>query len=199
MNSITAILLAAGESTRMKKLKSLLAWGKYTLIEYQVNSLLNSSIDQVIVVLGYRNEELTTCIDKFPINIVVNNDYASGKTTSIKKGISYVPDNKSDFLFLSVDQPRKTGLINSLIDFHFQNKSLISYPVYNNRGGHPIILNRSLKVDIENINESTFGLKDIIIKNKQKVNQLEVSDEQCLLDLNIYQDYEKAHSKYFSD
>ena len=60
MNPITAILLAAGESTRMRKLKSLLAWGEHTLIEYQINSLLNSRIDEVIVVLGYKNEELSS-------------------------------------------------------------------------------------------------------------------------------------------
>ena len=68
-------------------------------------------------------EELSSHIDKYPINIVVNYDYAYGKTTSIKKGISSVSNNQSDFLFLSVDQPRKTTLINSVIDFHFQNKN----------------------------------------------------------------------------
>ena len=199
MNSITAVLLAAGESTRMGKLKSLLIWGKYSLIEYQIRSLLNSNIEEIVVVLGYRNKELMSSIDKFPINFVVNNDYVYGKTTSIKKGISCASNNKSDFLFLSVDQPRETELINNIIDFHFKQNSLISYPVYKKHGGHPIIFNRSLKFDIENIDERTFGLKNIINKYKQKVSRLEVSDGQCLLDLNTYDDYEKAHKQYFKD
>lgn len=197
LESVTAILLAAGKSTRMGKLKSLLTWGEYTLIEYQVNSLLNSKIDQVIVVLGHRNQELTNYIDKFPINIVVNEDYTLGKSTSIKKGMNSVSNNESDFLFLSVDQPRKPELIDSLIDFHFQNKSLISYPIYNNRGGHPIIFNRAFKTEIENINECTFGLKNIITNNSEKVKRLELYNNQCLIDLNIYEDYKRVRDEYF--
>jgi CTP:molybdopterin cytidylyltransferase MocA len=49
----SAILLAAGESTRMGQPKALLPWGDVTLIEYQVRELRAAGVDDVVVVLGH--------------------------------------------------------------------------------------------------------------------------------------------------
>ncbi len=53
-----AILLAAGESTRMGTLKALLPWGGVTLIEYQVGELAAAGVEDIVVVLGHAAEEV---------------------------------------------------------------------------------------------------------------------------------------------
>ena len=46
--SVSAVLLAAGESTRMGTLKALLPWGEGTLLEYQVAQLRASRCGEMI-------------------------------------------------------------------------------------------------------------------------------------------------------
>ena len=58
MADVVAILLAAGESRRMGRLKALLPWQGVSLIKHQVASLRAGGVDQVVVVLGHRSDEL---------------------------------------------------------------------------------------------------------------------------------------------
>jgi molybdenum cofactor cytidylyltransferase len=55
---LSAILLAAGESKRMGEPKQLMPFGQSTLLEQAINNLMNSAVDEIIVVLGYKAEEV---------------------------------------------------------------------------------------------------------------------------------------------
>ena len=56
MPGVWAILLAAGESSRMGQLKALLPWRDTSLIEHQLRSLLDAGVEQVVVVIGHDAE-----------------------------------------------------------------------------------------------------------------------------------------------
>ena len=87
-----AILLAAGESTRMGRLKALLPWRGQTLLEHQVSALRDGGADRVIVVLGHRADELRPLVERNQgVTWTLNPDYRQGKTTSIKAGLSALP------------------------------------------------------------------------------------------------------------
>jgi molybdenum cofactor cytidylyltransferase len=60
MPGITAVLLAAGESTRMGQLKALLPWQGKTLLQHQVDTLIEARCREVVVVLGHRALDLVT-------------------------------------------------------------------------------------------------------------------------------------------
>ena len=66
MPSVSAIILAAGESTRMGTQKALLAWEGTTLIEYELAQLASiDAISEVIVVTGHepaRIEEIVVAL-----------------------------------------------------------------------------------------------------------------------------------------
>ena len=89
---ISAILLAAGQSKRMngenkltKKIQDI------SLIDHSIKNILSSSIDELIIVLGYQNEIIEKNLYKHEkIKIVFNENFKSGIASSIKKGISYV-------------------------------------------------------------------------------------------------------------
>ena len=49
---IGALLLSAGFSSRMHRHKALLDWGGTTLVRYQIDTLLKSGLDEIVVVLG---------------------------------------------------------------------------------------------------------------------------------------------------
>ena len=118
MSEVAAIIISAGESTRMGRLKALLPWHGLPLIEYQISNLLQAGIVQIIVVLGYRYEELSRHVKGSGVQYIVNHNYKFGKTTSIKAGIGALKEEVSDILILSVDQPRPAPLIYSLINTH---------------------------------------------------------------------------------
>ena len=85
---ISAILLAAGQSKRMngdnklvKKIRDI------PLIKHSVNNILASSIDELIIVLGYQKEIIKKLLDKNEkIKVVFNRDFESGIASSIKTG-----------------------------------------------------------------------------------------------------------------
>ena len=89
---ISAILLAAGQSKRMvgknkltKKIQGI------PLIKLSVKNILGSSVNELIVVLGYQNEIIEKLIDKNEkIKFVFNKDFESGMSSSIKKGLNHL-------------------------------------------------------------------------------------------------------------
>jgi len=180
--STSAILLAAGVSRRMGTLKALLDWQGRLLIIHQIVSLREAGADEVIVVLGHRSDELQARIgvnrDVYElgrVRCVINEDYAQGKTTSIKTGLwalgpSAEPDGA--ILMLNVDQPRSAGIIRQTLAAHRNGgRNLITIPTYQGKGGHPIVVSRQLYSELIAIDEQTQGMrrsrKDIAIPRSE--------------------------------
>ena len=197
MSEVAAIIISAGESTRMGRLKALLPWHGLPLIEYQIRNLLQAGIVQIIVVLGYRYEELSGHVKGSGVQYVVNHNYKFGKTTSIKAGIAALKEEVSDILILSVDQPRPAALIYSLINTHKKSQALITSPRYGKRGGHPVIFSVKLRKELEAIDEKDQGLRKIFDVRRSGVNEVCVEDSIIHLDLNTYEDYLKAQKIYY--
>ena len=197
MSEVAAIIISAGESTRMGRLKALLPWHGLPLIEYQISNLLQAGIVQIIVVLGYRYEELSRHVKGLGVKYVVNHNYKLGKTTSIKAGIAALKEEVSDILILSVDQPRPAALIYSLINTHKKSQALITSPRYGKRGGHPVIFSVKLRKELEAIDEKDQGLRKIFDVRRSGVNEVCVEDSIIHLDLNTYEDYLKAQKIYY--
>ena len=84
---ISGIILAAGESRRVGKLKQLLPFGNSTIIETVIDNLLCAKLDEVIVVLGHAAEKITAKIRHKPVKIVCNPNYKSGMLTSVQRGV----------------------------------------------------------------------------------------------------------------
>ena len=121
MDGISAILLAAGESTRMGQLKALLPWQDLTLVEYQIQSLQRAGVAEVVLVVGHRGDDVAAPVKGNPrIKAVDNPDYRQGKTTSVKTGLRHLSASAQGILVLAVDQPRPPGIIAAVIAAHRQ-------------------------------------------------------------------------------
>ena len=197
---ISAIILAAGEGKRIGSTKALLNWGNENLINYQINSLSHESITEKIVVVGSESEKVKKSISKNEIKIAENNDYLSGKTSSIKKGISYIGNDQNDILLIAVDQPRTEDLINKVIDFHITNPldKKISMPYKEGHGGHPIIFSNLFLDDLSKIKEESFGIREIIKNNSESIIRFKTTDFSSNIDINTSEDYELFHNRFFN-
>src|SRR3972149_3083400 len=112
---VYALLLAAGESARMGQPKALLPWQGGTLLEFQVEQILAGGIERVILVLGHEAERIQSAVPALPrTTIVVNPEYATGRTSSVRAGMDAIPADADAALVLSVDQPRPAALTRRL-------------------------------------------------------------------------------------
>lgn len=201
-----AILLAAGESTRMGQLKALLPWRGRTLLEHQTAALMEGGAERVVVVLGHRAEELRPLLEgKEGVSWTLNPDYLQGKTTSIKAGLSAIlsslpseregqggGDTVQDILLLNVDQPRSAGDVTYILSVHREGDYAVTVPEYRGKGGHPIVLSASLLSELREIDEETQGIKAVVRRRPESVNRVPLDSPEILLDLNTPEQYRAA-------
>ncbi len=196
--TVAAVLLAGGESSRMGLPKPLLEWGGYTLIEYQLAQLKGPPLDRVVVVLGHRADEVLPYVRSAGAQSVVNELYAEGRASSLRVGAAALPDDTGAVLVLSVDQPRPHDLIARLVDIHRHSGSFITVPTYEERRGHPPVLDGSLLAELREVKEATQGLRAVIERHAADVSELPFETSAVLLDLNRPQEYQKARASYFA-
>lgn len=191
---VAALLLAAGESTRMGSPKPLLAWDGQTLIEYQITELLAAGADEVVAVLGHRAEEVRPYAERAGARVVVNEAYREGRSGSIRTGAAALPDGVGAIILLNVDQPRPRDITRALIQAHDRGGNLITVPAYRRRRGHPAVISGDLLNELRAVEEASEGLRAVMQRHAADRVELAIEDPSVLLDMNLPSDYEAARS-----
>ena len=114
---IKAILLAAGQSKRLKNENKLIKKFKNkSLINYPLNSLVKSNVNKIIIVLGHESAKIKKIIKKNKkIIFVINKKYKSGMSSSIKAGLKKISKKDNGFIIVQSDMPFiKTTIINKI-------------------------------------------------------------------------------------
>ncbi len=190
---ISAVLLAAGLSSRMGQQKALLPWQGRTLLESQIAALLDAGVSEVVVVLGYHAERLRSLAEAFPkTTTALNLRYKTGRSSSVRAGMRFVDPSAEAILVLSVDQPRRADTMHRVIAAHAKGRSLITYPSYQGKGGHPIVFAIRLLPELLRVRESRQGLREVVERHRTEVRKMELDDPDVLLDLNQPEDYQRA-------
>lgn len=189
--SVAAILLAAGESTRMGRLKQLLSWESQPLIAWQVNQLIEAGAEEVVVVLGHAADEIRPAVPS-EAQVAVNHAYREGRATSLRCGADATTDDAEAVLILSVDQPRPTWLSRRLIEHWRTSRALVVSPRFSHSFGHPILVDGSLLPELRSVDDETLGLRAVIDRHVAKARSLPVENDAVNVDLNTPQDYEAA-------
>ena len=192
---ISTIILAAGESRRMDKPKQLLPLGKTTILEQTIDNYLNSEVHDVVVVLGYRAEEIVSLITKRPVRVAVNSAYREGMSTSIVAGLSLISDNAQGIMFALADQPFvDSQTINRLVEsFGACDKSII-VPTYQGRRGHPVIFSIKYKEELLSL-KGDIGGREIIHRHPGVVLEVAVNCEGICVDIDTVDTYNLQRSK----
>lgn len=188
--TVAAILLAAGESTRMGDLKALLDWGGRPLIAHQVAELLAGGVDQVVVVLGHEAGRLRAHLPDDPRVVVATNpDYRQGRSTSIRTGLVALAPDIAAFLVVNVDQPTGREVIRDLIAAHRAAGALLSVPVREGKRGHPPLFSAVLRGEVATVSEDSNGLKRIVRAHEPDILQVPISSPLVATNLNLREDY----------
>lgn len=182
---IPAILLAAGESKRMgPQNKLLLPLGKSTLIKEVVKIYCSIGFTEVIVVLGYDWKKIIEELCGLTITLVYNQDYQSGMTSSIRKGLQHLMP-ATGFLLGTTDTPGiKSDHLKHLLQAYKENyhQDIILRSCAGNYISHPTIFAAGYKSVLQDCNEPD-GCKSVIAKYRKQWQLLE-TDKSMLIDID---------------
>ena len=195
---ISAILLGAGESKRMKMNKLSLPWGRETVFEHCFNTLLRSKVREIIVVLNKQNEEMKDWFDKRSagttkkVKVTVNPRYRRGMSTSIHKGLE-VMDPRSEGILISLgDQPLlRTRTINVILRAFQQRREGIVVPSFKGMKGHPVIFHRMFRKELLRLRGDTGG-KPILLRYSKQIKTIPVRSEGIIKDIDTREAYQQA-------
>jgi molybdenum cofactor cytidylyltransferase len=167
----SAILLAAGESSRMGLPKALLPWRGGTLLQYQVAELRAAGVDDVVVVLGHEAEALRPHVPP-QARVVVNEAYREGRASSLRAGAAALPDSAGPIVVLGVDQPRPREVVRRLLDAHKGGRAPVTLPASDGHRGHPAVLSGALLPALRAATEEAQGLRGVIEAHEAEVREL---------------------------
>ncbi len=173
---VTAIILAAGQSSRMGGPNKLLAtFGGKPLIRRIAERALASKAGSVVVVTGHRADAITAALDGLKVTLVHNLDYAEGLATSLKAGIAAVPAEAAGALVLLADMPEITGaIIDRLIGaFRGKPRPAIVLPTFSGKRGNPVLWSRDFFPELMALTGDT-GARHILARHEEAVERVEI-------------------------
>jgi len=188
---ISAVVLAAGHSARFGEPKQLLKVGKKNLLETVVHGFLSSSVDEVVVVLGFRAKEILANSELGAARVVVNHDYELGLGTSLKRGIEEANPEASAAIVALGDQPvLSVNTINAIIRKYSETRGQIVAPFYGRRRGNPVLFDKSLFPELRNV-VGDEGAKRVIGRMEEKIVKVSVDDPGVVFDIDTESDYRR--------
>ena len=182
-----AIILAAGESSRMGFPKQLAEYKGKTILETVVETVSNN-IENSIVVLGHENETLTEKIDFKNSTILINESWEEGIISSIRTGLFYLSSDKNidGALIFMGDQPAINSLvIEKLLTTKHDNDEVL-VPQYRYQKGYPILIPRFFWNKLELITQDDIDGDDSVFKNFELIDYFKTSESKMkILNFNF--------------
>ena len=176
--------------------KPLLPWRGATLVERQVETLLEGGASNVVVVLGHRADEVAPYVQRTGAQCVINKHYRDGRTSSIKAGLDVVPPDSRHVLMIGVDQPRTPQIVSRVVRAHVSAGGLLTSPRYRGRGGHPLMFSIRLLPELKLISEENHGLREVFERHRSGITEVHFDDPMVRLDLNTPEAYHIAYETY---
>lgn len=195
MLRVSAVLLGAGESKRMGVDKLSLPWGRKTVLEHSVETLLRSKVREVVTVIRNSKRAVVGHIKDRKLKVVINPDYKRGMSTSIRRGLQALDPRSHGILIALGDQPLiKTRTINALIDAFVQRRGTIVVPSFYGKQGHPVIFHRRYLKELLKL-KGDVGGSSVIEKHPEEVWLVRVKSEGVVKDIDTWRDYRKRNKR----
>lgn len=213
---IPGILLAAGTSSRMGQAKQLLDWHGQPLVRHVAQQALASTLDGLLVVVGYEAAAVRAALDGLPVRFVENAAYAEGQASSLRTGLAALPAEADAAVVLLSDQPLVTsGLINSVVGTFGRTRDakretasskepttdhqppilthhsppVAVIPRYEGQRGNPVLLARALFAELADL-RGDEGARSVLGRYRERVRWLDLDDPAVVTDVDTIEAYE---------
>ena len=140
MSGVTAIVLAAGASTRMGQQKLVMPYGRSTILNSTISAVSTSGVERVVVVTGHDAELVEASITDDRAVVVRNLEPGRGNMSSLLTGVEASPDAEA-FLLMAGDLPTvRSSEVNRLVELWRASAPYAAMTEYTNRIAHPFLL-----------------------------------------------------------
>jgi molybdenum cofactor cytidylyltransferase len=194
--SVGAIILAAGESSRFGQPKQLIQFQGKSLVRRVVDAASEANCSPVIVVTGNGATEVKHELRETNASTVENKRWKAGIGTSIRAGVRYLIDNAPNAeatLLLTCDQPFvDADVLSGLSALHSKTGKPIVASAYADTLGVPVLFDRSMFQELLRL-DGDSGAKTIILSNPARV--AEFSFPKGNIDVDTVQDFESIARK----
>lgn len=193
--ALSAIILAAGFSSRMNGFKPLLSLGGQPAVVRSVTMFRDAGISDVSVVVGHRAAELRRVLAALCVRCVENPDYREGMFTSVSAGVQALPTDCRGFFVHPVDIPLvRSQTVVRVANAFRAARSPVIFPVFDGRRGHPPLIGADLAPRLLDWS-GTDGLRGFLAAvDAQSVN-VAVADAAIGWDMDTPADYQRLQER----
>ena len=189
---IGGMLLAAGGSSRLGQPKQLLQFQGKTLLRRAAETLAGSACEPIVVVLGAETEQSRAEIADLHVQVVINNDWKSGMSSSIKTGLAVllIEGPALDALVITLcDQPNViSGDIDALCKAFRMYQTPIVAADYGDFAGVPALFSFELFNDLLEL-AGDKGARDLIRVRSKNVTRIKL--ELAAIDIDTPDDLKR--------
>jgi len=187
---IGVLVVAGGISSRMNDFKPLMNIGRYSMIETTIMNYKSIGIDDIVVVTGYRANDIQEKLKNYNLCFVNNKDYMTTQMfDSVCLGLNQLI-NRVDLIFITPsDSPFVQAFtLKKMIEEMQDNELNFIQPSYLRKNGHPILVsNECAKIILKH--DGTMGLKGAILKITSNYKNMSFADPGIVLDADTEKDY----------
>lgn len=189
--NIAVVVLAAGWSSRMGALKPLLPFGNDTVLGHVLSTIESAAVGPAYVVIGNEAGRVAPAVMAGGAVAVANPAFAGGMMSSVKAGISALPDEVDGAMILPVDVPLvRADTLSRIAESARKSEAPVLRPTFRGRPGHPPFVHRRLFAEIlAALPEAT--LRDILDRHHDEAQSVAVVDCGILRDMDYPDDYRR--------
>lgn len=190
---VAAVVLAAGMSSRMKgRAKVLLPWDGRTVIEAIISRLIAARIPDILVITGYRGDDVARVLKDLPVQVIENPDFAQGEMlSSLQAGLRALPDSTAACLVVMGDQPVLDGrVLGQVLMAYAEGQGSIVVPVHRGERGHPVVIDRRFWPEMLALENG--APRDVIRRYPDETALVEVDSDSVLRDIDTPEQYRRA-------
>jgi molybdenum cofactor cytidylyltransferase len=191
---ISAVILAAGASSRMGQPKLLLPLGREPLVRLVVRQVLDSGVEDVLVVVGCEHERISAALEGLGVRTALNPHYETGMGSSFRTAVAALAGS-SAAMFALADQPLVAAEdYRRVLDAYREHPGGIVSVRYGDVTAPPHLFDAAFFPELAVLEH---GARPVLQRHAAETTVLHLAPER-LLDIDTPEDYERAKA-LFSD
>ena len=188
--AVGAVVLAAGGSRRMGEPKQLLPIGDQPMVRRVTGAVCEVGLAQVVVVIGAHAELVGQAVAGLPVELVLNERWQEGMTTSLHAGVCALRPEIKAALVVLADQAWLTAeLIGAVVDCYRATGAPVVAPFHRGQRGRPVLFDRALFPELLAAADNK-GRREVIARHEDQLARVEVEDPRIFRDVDNRQEYE---------
>jgi xanthine dehydrogenase accessory factor len=191
---ISALVLAAGTSSRMGEPKPLVRLEGTPMLGRVLRSLADSHVEETVVVLGSESDRIRSEVSLDGTRVVENLSYRDGMSSSLRAGVAALsPDAQAFFVVLGDAPFVRPSTYDALIAARERTGAKIVLPTFDGIRGNPVLIDRALSAEVDALTGDR-GCRALRLQHPEETAEVPVDDPGVVIDLDTPEDVRRAET-----